>query len=160
MIRRFLFLLFAVLDAVLVIRFAPADFEQLGGLSQMSLPAASLFVLRLIFFVSLAASAVGLCLAQKWALIISYIQFPFRFIFMLLSFGFISGFAHLFAMPGLYRPMIYAAMILECGRLIGSVWIHRTPNTALEPTVGPTSAETSSQFRACGDSGRGSALGR
>jgi hypothetical protein len=127
MIRRFLFLLFGVLDAVLVIRFGPAEFEQIGGLSQMSFPAASLFLLRLLFFVSLVASAVGLCLAKKWGLIISYIQFPLRFAFMLLSFGFISGLAHLLAVPSLYRPLICAAMILECGRLVGSVWIHRTP---------------------------------
>ncbi|MCX8091886.1 MAG: hypothetical protein N3I86_13300, partial [Verrucomicrobiae bacterium] len=89
MIRRCVFLSFGVLDAVLAIRFGPAEFALLGGLSQMSFPAALVFILRLLFFVSLAASAVGLCLAKKWALIISYVQFPFRFVFMLLSFGFI-----------------------------------------------------------------------
>ena len=126
MIRRFLFLLFGVLDAVLAIRFGPIVFGEFGWLSRF--PDGLLFFLRLLFFASLAVSAVGLCLAKKWALIISYVQFPFRFVFVLLSFGFISDLAHLLALPGLYRPLIYAAMILECGRLIVSVWIHRTPN--------------------------------
>ena len=54
---------------------------------------------------------------------------------MLLSFGFVSGLAHLLATPDLYRPLIYAAMILECGRLSCSFWIHRISNTELEPTA-------------------------
>jgi len=83
-------------------------------------------ILRLVFIVSLLVSAVGLFGMKRWALILSYIQFPFRFVFLLLSFGFISMLARVFDMPGLYRSLIYTAMILECARLILSVWIHRT----------------------------------
>jgi len=136
MIRRSLFLLFGVLDIVLVIWLGLTEFEQLGGLSQTSFPTALLFIAHLIFFESLVASAIGLSLAKKWALIVSYVQFPFRFVFMLLSFGFITVMAHLLAMPSLYRPLIYVAMILECGRLICSVWLHRTPNKRIGCTAG------------------------
>jgi hypothetical protein len=133
MARRVLFLLFGVLDVVLAIRFGPAEFKQLGVLSQMSFPAAVLVVCRMFFFVSLVASAVGFFLNKRWALIVSYIQFPFRFILMLLSFGFISELSRVFAIHSLYRPLIYAAMILECGRLVCSVWLHRMPKKSLEP---------------------------
>ena len=126
MIRVFLFLLFGVLDIALAVRFGPAELGQVGGLSHMVFPAALLFTLRLFFLASLIASAVGLFLAKRWALIISYVQFPFRFVFMLLSFGFISQLTRVFDMPGLYCPLIYTAMVLECGRLICSIWIHRT----------------------------------
>lgn len=133
MIRRFSFLLFGILDIVLAIRFGPSEFEQFGGLSHATFPAALLLFSRLLFLASLVVSAVGLFLGKNWALIVTYIQFPFRFVFMLLSFGFISELARVFAMPGLYRPLIYAAMILECARLVCSVWIHRKPlHTALE----------------------------
>ena len=132
--RRLLLCLFGLLDAVLVVRFASSEISQLASLSHEPVAGVILDILRAAFFVSLVASAIGLCLAKRWALIVSYVQFPFRFVFMLLSFGFISGLAHLLAMPSLYQPLIYAAMILELGRLIGSVWIHRMPNTALEPT--------------------------
>jgi hypothetical protein len=135
MIRRLLFYLFGFLDAILVVRFAAREFAQLASVSHEPFLGALLDILRMAFFVSLVASAVGLCLAKKWALIISYVQFPFRFVFMLLSFGFITVMAHLLAMPSLYRPLIYVAMILECGRLICSVWLHRTPNNSLQATA-------------------------
>jgi hypothetical protein len=135
MMRRLLFYLFGLADAILIVRFAPREFAQLASVSHEPFLGALLDILRVGFFVSLLVSVVGLFGMKKWALIVSYVQFPFRFVFMLLSFGSISELAHLLAMPGLYRPLICAAMILECGRLICSVWIHRTPNTALEPTA-------------------------
>jgi hypothetical protein len=127
MIRRLFFCLFGLLDAILVVRFATCEIAQLASAVHEPIQGALPDVLRAAFFVSLIASAVGLYLMKKWALTISYVQFPFRFVFMLLSFGFISGAAHLLSIPGLYRPLIYAAMVLECGRLVGSVWLHLTP---------------------------------
>jgi hypothetical protein len=134
MIRRLLFYLFGLADAILIVSFPPRDLAQLASVSHEPFLGALLDILRVVFVVSLLISAVGLFGMKKWALIVSYVQFPFRFVFMLLSFGFISGLAHLLTMLSLYRPLIYTAMILECGRLIVSVWLHRTPNTALEPT--------------------------
>jgi len=135
MIRRLLFYLFGLTDVILIARFAPKMLAQLASVSHEPLPGALLDILRLVFIVSLLVSAVGLFGMKRWALILSYIQFPFRFLFMLLSFGFISMLARVFDMPGLYRPLIYTAMILECARLICSVWIHRTPNKSPEPTA-------------------------
>jgi hypothetical protein len=135
MIRRLLFYLFGLADVILVARFAPKMLAQLASVSHEPLPGALLDILRLVFIVSVLVSAVGLFGMKRWALILSYIQFPFRFVFMLLSFGFITLLARELDMPGLYRPLIYTAMILECARLILSVWIHRTPNKSPEPTA-------------------------
>jgi hypothetical protein len=126
--RRLLFYLFGLADAILIVRFAPSGFTQLASVSHEPFLGALLDILRVCFFASLLISAVGLFGMKKWALFVSYVQFPFRFIFMLLSFSFISMPAHVFDMPGLYHPLIYAAMFLECARLVCSVWLHRTPN--------------------------------
>jgi hypothetical protein len=127
MIRRLLFYSFGLADAILIVRFAPRYLTQLASVSHEPFLGVLLDILRAGFIVSLLISAVGLFSMKKWALIVSYAQFPFRFIFMFLSFGFVSKLAHVFAMPDLYRPLIYAAMILECGRLVCSVWLQRTP---------------------------------
>ena len=125
MIRLFLFLLFGVLDITLAVRFGPAELGQVGGLSHMVFPAALLFILRLFF---LASSFIGCrsvsCEEMGFDYFIHSVSIPVCI--MLLSFGFISQLARVFDMPGMYCPLIYAAMVLECGRLICSIWIHRT----------------------------------
>jgi hypothetical protein len=128
MTRRLLFYLFGLSDVILVVRFAPNELTQLASASHIPLLGALLEILRVFFFVSLLVSAVGLFSMKKWALIISYFQFPFRFGFMLLSFGFISYLSRLFHASTYHQPLIYAAMILEFLRLICSVWIHRSLN--------------------------------
>jgi hypothetical protein len=102
------------------------EFVQLASAIHIPLLGALLEILRGFFFISLIVSAVGFFRMKKWALIISYVQFPLRFGLMLLSFGFIHYLSRLFHSPSYYQPLINAAMILECMRLICSVWIHRT----------------------------------
>src|SRR5271170_5547552 len=95
MIQRFLFLLFGVLDIMLFVRLGLREFNHIGALSRMNFPAGFLFIVHLLFFTSLVISAIGLIFTKRWALVISFIQFPFRFIFIFLSFGFISTLASL-----------------------------------------------------------------
>jgi hypothetical protein len=143
--RRFLFFLFGVLDLNLVIRFGFKELGHAGELSSPSFIAHSLVIVslpfllslaRLLFFASLVASAVGLFRGRNWGLVVSYAQFPFRFLFMLLSFGFISEIAGLLHMADLYLPLIYAAMMLEIGRLVCSVWMYRAPDRGIDSPPG------------------------
>jgi hypothetical protein len=82
--RRAILIRFGVLDALLLIRFAP-QVAWPGHVFDGSLPvwAVALEICRPLFLVSLAFSAVGLMLARNWAIILSYVQFPFRFALML-----------------------------------------------------------------------------
>ena len=114
---------FAILDAVL-----------LGSyLKHISLPQywqgpyvrlALLQLARSAFLVSLVFSAYGLARCRQWGLILSYVQFPVRFAFIYLSFGFLT------LMPGLpsgiqgQRPVLVVAMGLECLRLVCTIVIH------------------------------------
>jgi hypothetical protein len=127
-LRRLLFYLFGLLDVILFVRFPPKDLAQFASVvSHEPLSGALLDIMRLFFFVSLLISAAGLFGMKKWALIISYVQFPFRIVFVLLSFGFIHYLSSVFHEPSFNQPLIYVAIILECLRLICSVWLHRSP---------------------------------
>jgi hypothetical protein len=93
-IAKYFFIGFAILDAALLARWAstiPGIYRQalmcwrfdLGFLYPL-LP-----VLRLAFLGSLVVSAFGFFQQQRWALILSYCQFPLRLFFVYLSFGFL-----------------------------------------------------------------------
>ena len=123
MIRRFLFYLFGFLDIILFARFARMEFAIAFMNSGPSWEIRILAILRVFSVMSLLLSAVGFFTLKRWAVILSYIQFPFRFLFALWSFGFISLLSRAFGKPDLYLPLIYAAMMLECVRLICTIWI-------------------------------------
>ena len=125
-LKKSLLLLFGVLDIVLIVRFLPAEFQHIGNLSDAAFPTNVIFIARLLFLASLFVSAGGLLRTKKWGLITSYVQFPFRFIFIMLSLGFIAKLARIFDLQNLYNPLIYVSMILECVRLACSIWIHKT----------------------------------
>ncbi len=78
-------------------------------------------VIRPIFLLSMIASAVGLGLAKQWGCVVSYVQVPLRFTFVLLSFGFLALLA---SDQSGYRAAIYTAMALEVARLAATVFLH------------------------------------
>jgi len=82
----------------------------------------SVFV-RTFFLFSLAVSALGLTMECRWALILSYVQFPLRFAYLYLSFGFLTLFNPLLG-GNTYQALIVTAMILEGARLVATILLH------------------------------------
>ena len=83
---------------------------------------------RTIFLLSLAFSGIGLIYQKKWSFILSYIQFPFRFVFILRLFGFISLCIPRIQQMIYVQPAIIIAAILELIRLIITIKIHIKEN--------------------------------
>ncbi|MFH1021809.1 MAG: hypothetical protein V1809_00295 [Planctomycetota bacterium] len=77
-----------------------------------------------VLLVSLAASAFGLATHRRWGFILSYVQFPFRMIYLVLSFGFLLLIPRLFVKPQMYMPVLIVAMVLECARIVFTAMIH------------------------------------
>jgi hypothetical protein len=131
--RRAILIGFGALDALLLVRFMPQiawpSYVFDGRFSAWTV---ALEVCRLLFLVSLAFSALGLVLARRWAIVLSYVQFPFRFVIMLLSFGFIGLLARIPHFPVSYLALMITAMILECIRLAVTIAVHRGPNQPLQ----------------------------
>ena len=87
-----------------------------------------LMLLQAIIILSLSFSAFGLVSQKKWAFILSYCQFPFRYVFILLSFAFISICFPRHQTPIYISPAIIIAMILEILRLVITIIIHKNSN--------------------------------
>ena len=110
---------FGLLDAMLFGRIIqdliPMPFLRSGG----NLFTHTVTILRPLLVVSLGFSAYGFVMQKRWAMVMSYFQFPIRFLFVCLSLGFISV---------LFKNcanLIYLAMILEFVRLYLTVRIQR-----------------------------------
>ncbi len=121
--RTFL-VIFAILDAVLLGRHLShiplgLVFAEQPWMFQV------LAVLRSVFLISLAFSAFGLAGQRKWGLVFSYVQFPVRFVFMYLSFGFLTLVPAFISGPYGELPVLIVAMTLECTRLVLTIFIHR-----------------------------------
>ena len=78
---------------------------------------------RPFFLLSLAVSAFGLAVGSRWALIVSYVQFPLRFVYLYLSFGFLTLLNPLLG-GNAYQALIVVAMILEGARLVATILLH------------------------------------
>lgn len=126
--RRRILIAFGVLDALLFLR--AAHQIVLGGITldgRWPVWAIMLEVCRPVFAVSLAFSAFGFVMDRRWAGTLSYVQFPFRFVFMHLSFGFIGHLASIPRMPVSYQTLMITAMVLEYVRLAVTVAVRRRP---------------------------------
>ena len=111
---------FAALDVVLLLRFRGSiRFPYL--MQEVTWWVNALEVMRPILLLSMIASAVGLALARQWGYVVSYVQAPFRYAFVLLSFGFLALLA---GGEASYRIAIYVAMVLEVVRLAVTIYMH------------------------------------
>lgn len=119
--KKEILIIFALLDALLFGRF----------LLDINFSAEQFLLnqLKSVFLISLAVSPFGLIFQKKWGYILYYVQFPFRYLFVVLSFGFLTYLVP--ASPSFSRLMIIVAMILEIVRLILTVKIHLTGNKSL-----------------------------
>ena len=108
---------FGLLDAVLIGR----NLSQAAGatllISSLPIGNAALAWFRAFLLISLAFSAVGLVLEKRWALTLSYVQFPFRLIFVMLTFGFLSQIPWVTRTFG-DQTVLIAAIVLEVVRLV------------------------------------------
>jgi hypothetical protein len=126
-------IIFALLDAILLGRFIGSVFHT--GLSR-ELPVLyqALCIARPIFIISLGFSAFGLIVKRKWGFILSYVQFPLRFVFVFLSFGFLSLLMTPRQGAQFINPMIIIAMVLEAFRLVTTIMIHLRITNELRAT--------------------------
>lgn len=95
--------------------------------------------LKSFLLISLAASAFGLACQRKWGYLLYYVQFPFRYLFVLLSFGFLTYFVPA-SPPSFTKLMIIFAMILEIARLTLTIKIQVKNNQATSGNPVPQDA--------------------
>lgn len=85
-------------------------------------------ITRIILVLSFVVSALFFVLRKKNALIIYYIQFPLRALFLILSFGFIHDILGASFDSNVYNTTLIAILGLELVRLIYSIYLHRKLN--------------------------------
>ena len=110
--------LFAVLDGVLFLHLAGVVAYLPGTVSGPGL------VLFQLLTLSLVGSVVGLGMGKRWGVIVSYVQFPFRFLCGAWSFGFLLQGRGL-SIPDTLPLLAVLVSVLECGRLVWTILIHR-----------------------------------
>ncbi len=76
------------------------------------------------FVLSLAASALGLVMQKRWGILLSYAQFPFRILYVTLSFGWLTLLTTPLLGRETYQATLVAAIGLEALRLTATIVIH------------------------------------
>lgn len=84
-----------------------------------------LWALDMLLLGSFLFSSYGFIRLRKWAIVLSWIQFPLRFLFLVLSFGFLTTIPFLRFLMGGYQNVLIVAAALELGRLIVTIFIFR-----------------------------------
>ena len=115
---------FGLLDAVLIGQYLSNVASANVWPHSLPIGAAALDLLKAFLLVSLIFSAIGLCWERRWAMLLSYAQFPLRLIFPLLSFGFLTQIPFLSRSFG-GRTLLVAAVILEVVRLVVTIMLQR-----------------------------------
>ncbi len=82
-------------------------------------------VLTILLITSLIASGILSILGKKSSLIIYYVQFPFRLLFMILTFGFLLKIFDLQFNTTAYKVVVGLVFLLELFRVVSSILIHR-----------------------------------
>ena len=108
---------FGLLDAVLIGQYLGQALSANLLIGSLPIGDAALGWFRSFLLISLAFSAVGLVLEKRWALMLSYVQFPFRLIFVMLTFGFLSRISWITSTFG-SQTVLITAIILEVVRLV------------------------------------------
>ncbi len=122
--RRIILTGMALLDAICLGRFLDTiQFDYLQH--QAPLWVTVLHSIHIILLGSLLASAYGLAMERRWALWLSYVQFPARAIHITLSFGWLTLLGRCLGYDS-YCPLLYTAIALELVRLAATILVHRS----------------------------------
>jgi len=107
----------------------PSSFFLLSSLDSIFLNSTVftiLVVLRVATVLSFLPSSYFLVSEKKTGLFFTYIQFPFRLLFSLFSLGFLQlGVSYLGVSENIVYFLLPFLVVVECGRLICSILIHR-----------------------------------
>jgi len=121
---------FGLLDIAGIILTAPQVWVLLTGFNKISSPLLiTLALIRILLFISLFISAVGFIQLKKYGIITYCIQFLFRFVTFIFTFGFITYFNSFF--PGsqeAVRTTLTLAVFGEFLRLYLSIRYLQCPN--------------------------------
>lgn len=111
--------IFGLLDVVTIILLAPQVWLLLQNINQLqdSLAIRVISYLRIILFLSLFLSAAGHLLLKKFGVITYYIQFLFRFVTLVFTFGFITYLNDVFDYPALFKLTLTLAVFGEFLRM-------------------------------------------
>ena len=82
-------------------------------------------ILNAFLVLTLLASGILLVMDKKLGIVIYYIQFPLRMLFLILTFGFVVSLTNLQIDTLGYKIALTLAMILELCRLIYSIWTYK-----------------------------------
>ena len=142
-------ILFGLLDGRTLVRHMPNSFEIAyghlrGGLHGSPPWNEALHVLRAPFILSVAATCAGFVLAYRWAFVLSYVQLPFRVVYMLFTFGVA---ATPIAGTGAPYGTLGIAMALEITRLVLTIVAHVRLQRWGQLAVPKPGPRTSEEFR-------------
>ena len=120
--KRVIWKLFGILDFAYLLRFGKIIpnllFAQDFNLEEwVIIYTMALNVVQAFLLLSLAITGFAFLTVQRWASIVYYFQFPFRVIFMTLTFGFITYANILFQNLAAYYTLLGIALVLEVVRL-------------------------------------------
>jgi len=122
--------LFGLLDIAGIILTAPQVWVLISGFDKISSPLLlTLALIRMLLFVSLFISAAGFILLKKYGIFTYFIQFLFRFVTFIFTFGFITYFNSF--LPGseeAVRATLTLAVFGEFLRLYLSIRYLKRPN--------------------------------
>lgn len=123
-VKRFYLSFFAFLDLVLFIQLLP--YLNLSK-SSFGLPFWILLisVFHSLFLISLLFSAIGLVLKKQWGFVLSYFQFPLRFVYYSFSFKFIASLLPLHIKNGKQIFIFIFLGSLECVRLGLTIYLQK-----------------------------------
>ncbi len=125
--KYFYFFCFGILDLILLYRFIGyINLSPIRTIQEFGFNLATFIPLvNIIFLLSLIVSSIGLFLTQKWGIKLNSIQFPFRFLFLSFSFGFITNFNLIFQNQVVYYSLLVIAAVFEIARLTVTIRISK-----------------------------------
>lgn len=115
-VYRKLLMFFGTLDVFLFLWSAPQALRLVSEM-RLDLPFLLLDIARLCSVSSLLFSAYGFLRQKKWAFYLYYAQFPFHFLTMRYSFGFLNLLPSLLHTPALHWPVVGLCIVFEFARL-------------------------------------------
>lgn len=119
---------FGLLDIISIILLSPQVYKMITNLDKI--PPGTLSVLKIVFtlitYLLLFISASGLYKPSKAAIISYYIQFPFRLVVWIFSFGFLTYFSEFSVNELVFEWLFRIAFMLEFFRIYFTVRAHKS----------------------------------